>query len=89
MKLVINEKTSLGTALAKVEKFSNKLSFDYNESDVAKKTVINFHDQLTTPGSKNMNSEFSKIISSQNGKNLKIIGVSSSQQGLLSRLRTI
>lgn len=89
MKLIINEKTSLDDALTKVEQLATKLGFDQIETNAAKDAVMNFHSLLTSPQGQNINSEFEKVIKAVNGKFLKIKGVSSSQQGIISRFLSI
>jgi len=89
MKLILNEKTSLDSALAKVEEMSVKLGFDHIESDAAKHAVTNFHSLLTSPQGNHIHSVFEKVVKGGNGKELKIKGTSSSQQGIISRLLSV
>lgn len=89
MKLVLNERTSLDSALAKVEVMSVKLGFDQIALDTAKGTVMNFHSLLTSPQGENVNSTFEKVVKGSNGKKLKIKATSSSQQGFVSRLFSV
>lgn len=89
MRLIFNEKKSLCSALSKVEEMTAKLGFDQIESDAAKNAVENFHSLLTSPHGEHINSKFEKVVKGANGKTLKIKGVSSSQQSLISRLVSI
>lgn len=88
MNITLNEKSSLGTALERVDKCSDKLGFDSIETQNARDTVTNFHSLLTAPESEHINSEFRKTISGAKGK-LTISASSSSQQGFFSKLFSV
>jgi hypothetical protein len=86
MKLTLNEKTCLDSALNRLENFVLKLDFSDIEADTAKRAVVNFHTLLVDQQSEGQNSRYEKTVKGENGRTLTIVGISSSQQGIFSRI---
>jgi hypothetical protein len=86
MKLTLNEKTCLDSALKRLESLVLKLDFSEVEADAAKQSVVNFHSILTAKGTEGQSSRYEKTVKGENGRTLTIVGITSSQQGIFSRI---
>jgi len=86
VKLTLNEKTCLNSALKRLEGVVLKLDFSDIEAEAAKQSVVNFHSMLTSKESEGQSSRYEKTVKSENGRTLTIVGITSSQQGIFSRI---